>query len=612
MDFSKINQELFKLDAGKYQKISINEQTEEIQISEPFLGRIFYLQGYRTNTDDLSNYLMNKISENQANLEEKQFSYEKRQKRNEIFKTIQLTINLVNSFFSITSDQLPQIQETFSKYSERIKQLKEMETKLEMEAEKEEAEGLDVIHVNMSGSDTKIYVSMSKARSDIKMDPAILDICAKECRAYSEAKNAYELIESQTRNLHFSASQQVFSLYNPETHGEEVMEVHPLHPTQKFFVHATTVDNAIPLITVFKEKQFPHSTICMSLIDSEHKFFSAMARDIAIVVAVDPNAITLTSSYDIHSPVQPREAYRFYTIQQKLLLLTSRINEIHQRSGLSNKTNEMRLIMNQLDIISEEINNIHIIQRENKQKISQYFNGDMSFDEFIELSKTNAFSEEQSRLLDSVVSIRARMQILREKESVLEQEFKKIKKKYSERNYSEIGPSERGKFSLLENESYYQIIQLIDHYNHHPKENHSPEEFLKIFNYHGVGIVDELNKYKRILLGLKENYPSIRFKRFMHPEELLSMTRPNEHNEFNIKLDTQGIRPMDVKGIVVTRKYLDHIIECSNHSRNALVGTEKETSVAETVLKRHLKLLTYAKQESIPIFIKEIAPKAKL
>lgn len=559
MNNRDINSELSKLDSNKYQTIIIDKDSKQIQISEPWHGKILYQLGYRTDISELSRYLMSTIT-NSSNKIKNSVTSEK----NERYETL----TMIKIFSKVLKNKE---FENLSENEQYLTNINEIKSNIRK-----------TIPQTLKPEEIEEISYFDKENTTIT-DRLIQDTQLKMIDQYNKAKKSYKLIEMKTCNLNPTDNQsETITFHNFNTNTEEKLQVYHLDPSQPFMVHSTSLTNVLPLIKRFDSHNLPFKTMCTSLIGSNNIFFHFEEDTLALILTIDPNIITLTASFDTYTPAshKPQEAYQFYSNQKKLFLLTSRINEIHESTGLVNEVQEYIALEKSLFDVIHEIKGI-------EEKINR-----IKMDPIYSVSIKKA--EERKELINSLSSL---SKIKRERQRELVQELKSsnIVRKYAYVTQT-LNPEV---WKLAKYESRIQILQLIDYYKKNPEKNNSPEEFIKIFRYAGSGILEELNKYEKMLIGLQEKYPQMRFQKLMNPAELLSTQKRLTHNEINIKLDTQGARPTEAKGLIVSRKTLERYTTKLNPDE-LKYDKEKYNKYLS-----FLSIIQHAKEHNRPIYIIE-------
>lgn len=584
MDFSKINQELLKINHNTYQNIRVDKEKNRIEISEPWNGKILYLIGYKTDMKDLSDYLMNTMKATPNEIQKNTYSDDKKQV--EVLVTIKIFSKIIkeNNEINVNLNELKKIKSEIKQaIIKKISLLnpEEFKTKVFANAELANATTHPFLKLLPQPNNYAGFETFSEE------DQALQKIYINQYEHYKKVKEAYKQIEQETNSLQPKDSNaEIFNYHaidfdtdsNTPFIYEGTFKAYRLEKDQKFLIHSTDFSNAIPLIRILQAHDFPSQTMCTSLIDSQSSFFHAdRANRIALILAVDANQIVMTSLTDISTPTDPKVASKFYNQYKKLQLLTERIHHIHQSSGqisIAQKYKTLTKLKNEAFWRRDAL-------REAQKKISSFGASTDEEWEFADEADKMFVKEiiKSNRLIDSYFK-----------------EREKVVKDYEEldiRQFGDYDPLD----CMFKWEPMIELAQLIKYYEENPEKNQSTEEFMKIFNHtsSGIGIVEELKKYKKLVQNLRLQ------SLLLSPDVLLTHGDTFQHNEVNLKLDTFGTRGPEVRGVLVTR----HMLE-------TYANTSKSLATANDDLAYLGRIIQFAKTNNLPIFILEAESKQRV
>lgn len=404
---------------------------------------------------------------------------------------------------------------------------------------------------------------------------------------------AYKEIEVATKNMQLEPGKaETFNYYKSEVDltnegyssiSKKTFQAYPLPQSQKFMIHATHLSNIPALAEKFERRQFSASTMCVSLINATTGFFMDKSDEFgALVLAVDPRQIVLTSPTDIASPtpaVSPNayknklterrsNAYRFYHTHQSILRLSQRIETIHKASGfVKSKVVEMR------DVGKKIENKLYLIERRLK-----FMEEEMQGDNKIDPRRLQELTQE-----------------ILEHKALMDQtklELTEIKNQLDRIDQKDLFMSLDLDYLPLS------MRRLIMHYQENPEKNDSPEEFQKIFGYPGQDINRELEKYTSFLnrSGLFGVGDVAKSQRLEFPEDLLALREQFQkynyfkHTEINVKIDSAHARARSVEGIILRRKTIEA------YSRKDPLDSQTQ---------QFFWMIQYAQENDIPILIQE-------
>ena len=539
MSINSIALALSKIDPGKYQSITVDDQ-QHIQVVELWHGNVLYALGYRTEISELSKCLMGRVTA---------FSENTSLTRDQKLDALEVT----RLFSKILKDNNFTRPSGNKKCLEKLKEVKAaLKASLTREMPPLTAETLETSFNHLSSKMTN-------------RDKIVQNFYLKQNERSKKVIQDYKTIEMQTRNLNPSpANEETIVYYEQDLNSGEpfllkrTFQAYRLDPSQKFMLHATNPSRVIPMAEQFKKNSSAQPHLCVSLIDSRVGFYGFQYPDrAALILAVDPRQIVLTSPIDIYSPTfdDGEEMNEFYHRQAKLLTITGRINQIHKSSGIEDAYQRYRT---QAKAIEEKVYETRGWEKWNCDEESQ------------------AHNEKEKYYQDEILKL--------------------ISVESQDRTVQALKDSIRDRLDFEKNHTVTQLLQLIKYYELNPEKNNSREEFMKLFQYSGSGVVEELQKYALTLLQIR--YSSKYLNPIESPEELLAHTRTAKfhrrpYNEINVSLDTAGTRPTEVKGLLLTRAAIMR------------QGGRKDVG-------KFTKLIQFAMTNNLPIYILDSLPKAKL
>lgn len=513
MNYDKTLLELSKIDPNKYQDVHLISGS--FQVSEPWHGKILYALGYRTSLDELSKHLLDSMTDAKSKLS-----------KDEKFTALQM----IKVFSRILKNNSTEETQNY------LRELKDIKFKLKQSLIQDNTTPLTAERLEET-------LPLDTEKITHK-DMIIRNFYLKQSEAYKKTQEGFKKLENETRNLSPSSLNAENFKYIDNKGNEQTFQAYRLDPSQKFIVHATDLYNALPFTKNINDQNFENPNLATSLVNSNTRFFgSGISGQIALILAIDPRQIILTSGYDIKSPTA-REGelmQEFYHIHEKLLLASERINQIHHLSGIEDIYQKYYTVRSELDKLREQQLNLHNVE-------------------------------------DAIIQIR----VLEERRKDILKEFEPIVNacKIEGMHHAEI-----------------QLCQLINYYQMNPEKNQSPEEFMKIFHYSGSGIVEEMVKYQKLLIGLSNKFSALKggiyLQKMQEPEGLLTTTRKglltSGYNEINVRLDASGTRPTEVKGLLLTRENLE--------------------SLSSFYTQTFSQLIQYSKEKNLPIYILDIKPR---
>ena len=482
---STIN-EISKIDPNKFQTITI-DKNHCIQVSDLADGSALYARGHRTNVDHLASHILTVISDETLGNDTR-------------FEALAL----IKIFSSLIKNQHVETSATTGHSLQALNQRKiELKTTLAKDVQPLTPETL---HNVAPPVQSKEWAAPDNTEGMTTKEKVTQNFYLKTCEGYRKVRADFKAIEAATRTPAPDSSRAEQFTYDRHDNGmvhRDVFEAYRLSETQAFLVHATSLSRVNPMIDTLQSGPSSQPNMCASLLGALTHFFGSTYPDrAALILAIDPRQIVLTSSHDIYSPTakKGKAIYDFYNTHERVLLLAHRIDEIYQSSDLAHHYDQFIRIKNAFARTLAELVNLDKLLR----------SGELSRDEY------------------------------NEKAVVVCKKLKTLDKICNQYD-TDCG---------FRKES--QIEQLKHYYRLNDETNHSPDEFKRVFRYDGSDIMEELREYDRVAPPAMFPHP------LQQPQTLLANTPPKQHNEINVKLNARGTRPAELKGLVLTRQVLNH------------------------------------------------------
>lgn len=372
------------------------------------------------------------------------------------------------------------------------------------------------------------------------------------------------------------------------------------------------LQNAVDDVHGCNEARWP--LMSSSLIDAQHQFFQESSQRVFQVLAVPPEAIVTTFPTDVHAPYSGINTQEhWYGMAKRAKVLTDHVESAyHQFKTLqAQKDPASQELLTPISTPFDQMIRLRELSQERSQflaSLKENLGNDKGKIALIDLMLTTLNDPKQRQnpgeiqaliqdFRNNLVPQNLKERDLKELQDIilkivkLENEFPQLKVRafYEEPPAFEIT---RTKLQLAALKEFYGTVQMT--------EEQRKNEFRKLFladDPSGVyDIVGELNKTEALIQQIPKIIPSdfdrpqagLRFatnvNRFMGPQEVLSETPHDAHNELNLEAKRPGV--LVIKALIIPR----HVFEKGNQED----------------VKKLRDILNLAKKNHIPVFIRSV------